>query len=599
MQSNFPHLQDRICFENAGGTQIPIQVLENTQDFLKNTYVQPYGYTVQSMLNTNLVAKSKNFVSTLINNINGNIILGPSATQIASNLCNSLTFNENDEIILSNFSHESAIGCFERIPNTVFTRQSNWVKIKMWNVDEKCKANVDELLGLITNKTELIVLPHVSNVLGNVLDIKEIVRKIRLINKNVKIYVDGVSYLPHNIIDVHDMDVDFYVVSFYKFLGTRISALYVKKGVLRTLKNINHHFLDSEQKLEVGGIQYEHCASLLGIQEYLCDFARKPEFNREIVIENFKEFRAMELEFIEYFDDKFNTIKDNLQLEILTDYNCERVPIFSIYGPNIDKLCFFLNKMGIECKTGNFYCKRLLDSFNIDKVLRISLVHYNSICELDTFFSLLRTCKKNSHNLVEYIQYKYDLSETVKDSFNYLHVDSYYENKRYRAFSLINVEDFSIIGESYFLQSKLYNSFLGDELRIYNNISEELLNDESFRAIISKFINTISNAKQYKYLYVHQIRIECDYLDTNPVPEGIHQDGYEYICITCVNKENIFGPHSEIYDKEHNLIHKTIMEPGENIILNDNKYFHNVTPLKRIEQNKMGYRDIFVFTTVM
>ena len=94
---------------------------------------------------------------------------------------------------------------------------------------------------------------------------------------------------------------------------------------------------------------------------------------------------------------------------------------------------------------GNFYCKRLLDSFNIDKVLRISLVHYNSKSELDSFFYLLRTFKKNPHNLVEYIQYKYDLSETVKDSFNHLQIDSYYENKRYRAFSLINVKNFTII----------------------------------------------------------------------------------------------------------------------------------------------------------
>ena len=399
MQSNFPHLKDRICFENAGGTQLPIQVLENMQDFLKTTYVQPCGYSVQSILNTNLIAKSKNFVSTLINNINGNIIFGPSATQIASNLCNSLTFNENDEIILSNFSHESAIGCFERIPNTVFTRPSNWVNIKMWNIDEKCNANDNELLGLITEKTKLIVLPHVSNVLGNILDIKKLVSKIRLMNKNVQIYVDGVAYLPHNIIDVDDMDVDFYVVSFYKFLGTRISALYIKNGILETLKNINHEFLDGEQKLEVGGIQYEHCTSLLGIQEYLCDFVKKPEFNREVVIESFEKMRTMELELIDYFDDKFNSMKDNLQLEILTNYECERVPIFSIYGPNIDKLCLFLNKMGIECKMGNFYCKRLLDSFNIDKVLRISLVHYNSKSELDSFFYLLRTCKKNPHNL--------------------------------------------------------------------------------------------------------------------------------------------------------------------------------------------------------
>lgn len=590
VQNFFPQLKERIYFDNAGGTQVPTQVMKRMGEFLEDRYVQPNGYNVQSMLNTNMVNDAKNFVSTVINNIDGNIILGPSATQIAFNVSKSLNFEENDEIILSTFSHESATSSFERIPN---------VNIKYWNIDNDLICNGDKLLNLINNKTKLIVLPHVSNVLGNIVDIKTLILKIKLINKNVMVYVDGVAYLPHDIIDVEDLNVDFYVVSFYKFLGTRISALYIKKNVLETMDNLNHYFLDGEKKLEIGGIQYEQCVSLLGIKDYLCDVVDEKVFTRDVLKKNFEIIRQKEVELIQYFDERFNLIKNDTNLKMLTNIHEDRVPIFSLYGENIDNLCFFLNKVGIECKTGTFYCDRLLKSLNIEKVLRVSLVHYNNGWELDMFFFLLKECKSYTRTNVNCVAYNYKLSENVKNSFNHLEIDNYYNNKRYRAFSMIDIKDFLVVGESYFLQSKAYNDYLGDELRIYKNIDDSVINDVSFRSIITKFINTISGPKEYRYLYVHQIRVDCEDYEINPVPEGIHRDGYEYICITCVNKVNIDGPITEIYDSFKNLINETVMEPGDNIILNDNKYFHNVKPLKKITQHEKAYRDIFVLTTVL
>ena len=67
-----------------------------------------------------------------------------------------------------------------------------------------------------------------SNITGVVFNIPYIVQYIRVINSNIKVIVDGVSYLPHDVIDVDLWDVDFYFVSFYKFLGPHISALYIK-----------------------------------------------------------------------------------------------------------------------------------------------------------------------------------------------------------------------------------------------------------------------------------------------------------------------------------------------------------------------------------
>ena len=592
MQNFFPQLKNRIYFENSGGTQLPTQVTDNVIDFIKNNYIQPGGFTKKSRKTGEIVEKSKNFVNKMINNEKGKIMFSSSATQIALNVSSSLSFEKNDEIILTNFSHESAIGCFEKIPN---------VKIKWWKIKSDFTIDYQELFDLVNEKTKLIVLTHVSNVIGNILNIKMITEKIRKINKECKIYVDGVAYLAHGIIDVQDWDIDFYSFSFYKFLGLRISAIYIKNDTVVNMKNLNHYFIrDQDKKLEIGGIQYEQCSSLLGIQKYLCELTNDINFSRETVIKNFNNFMQKENNMIDYFDAKFKILSGKININIITDYKNKRVPIFSMYSDEIplDKICLFLNKNHIECKTGNFYCQRLLEHLKIKNVLRISLLHYNSIEELEKFFYLLEQFKKNLDCNYDYEIFNNTFSEEVKKSFFNLPIDKYYNNVRYRRFSLLKVYGFESLGESSFIQNEKYNRFLGGELRIYDNIEKSVLNDKTFQGMIKKFISTINNKeKLYDYLYVHQIRVEINEQVINPVPEGIHQDGYEYICISCVNKNNVDGPENEILDLNKNIVYKKVMMPGESLILNDRKFFHNVTPLKKIIEDK-SFRDIFVLTTI-
>ena len=102
------------------------------------------------------------------------------------------------------------------------------------DIDNKNKIyiNYNNLFEKINKNTKLLVIPHASNVLGNVLDLKYIIKNIKTINPEIKILVDGVAYVPHCSVDVNDYGVDFYVVSFYKFCGLRISALYIVKMIV-------------------------------------------------------------------------------------------------------------------------------------------------------------------------------------------------------------------------------------------------------------------------------------------------------------------------------------------------------------------------------
>ena len=80
----------------------------------------------------------------------------------------------------------------------------------------------------ININTKLVVLPHTSNILGNTIDLQYLSNEIKRINKDTLILVDGVAYMPHDLIDVEKYNIDFYIVSFYKFCGLRgTSVMYI------------------------------------------------------------------------------------------------------------------------------------------------------------------------------------------------------------------------------------------------------------------------------------------------------------------------------------------------------------------------------------
>ncbi len=206
---------------------------------------------------------------------------------------------------------------------------------------------------------------------------------------------------------------------------------------------------------------------------------------------------------------------------------------------------------------------------------------------------------------MNYKFFKVNFSNTVKKSFDFLPRDIYYPNLRYRRYSLIDLNENKIIGNEVFNQDKNYNKYLGNTIRKYDNINPYLLNDYTFLNLLNLFkknINLENNEndnliENINKIYVHQIRVRANNQNINPVPEGIHKDGFNFIFIACVNRFNIDGPYNEILDLNKNIVSKKILNENRGIFLNDNKYYHNVTKFKKVNKYLKGYRDIFVLTT--
>lgn len=624
MKKFFPALKkynNFYFFNNSAGSQVPKQVIEKFNDYIIDGYSQPFDNNIISNNNKKSIKNAKEIVNVITNNNNGKIVFGNSCSQLMFNLSQSIkkNFKKNNNIVIANFNHESCISPFERIA------KDNNTKIKWWkltNENDIYNINYNNLLKEIDNETKMVILPHVSNILGNILDIEFISEKVKEINKNTKILVDGVAYFPHDSIDLYNSNIDYYVFSFYKFCGLRISCLYINNSSFDTdINNINHIFFNDEKsnienKLQIGGINYESLNSINGFQNYLIDFANEFNFNdkKDNIYFDRKmyEFCMSKINIYEnIFNKLLNSLLKNENIILLQDKNLKNIPLFSFIFKDYTSsyIVNTLNNLNIIVGGGSFYSNRLIDDLNIDiqdGVVRISLMHYNTFQEVEKLVEILKYFNKKQMDFDFSITYnlKNKISNVIKNSFNNMKVDNYYSNYRKRAFSLIKVNnDYSleIINNANFFQSSKYNNFNGDVIRNYNNIDESLIYDETFKELILNFKSEVENHIKHanNYFYVHQIRVYAQSnKEINLIPEGIHKDGYNIIGMVCINRQNIEGGVNGIYSNVKRKVHEIQLEEGELLIINDNKLFHDVSNIKKKDKNEIGYRDIFVLTTI-
>lgn len=580
---------------NAGGSQIPYQVFNNMFGYLQTSHVQLDCVNKIGDSSNAIIRSAKQFVELIFNNRNsGKIEFGCSTTQLATNLSCALPDKVYQEVVLCESLHYSMI--------TPFERKSKQVKWWMSHGNNHM-FYYNDLLNLINKDTTLVIIPHVSNITGVVFDVKVIVEQIRQINPDTMIMVDGVSYLPHDLIDVSDWDVDFYFVSFYKFLGPHIAALYIKDYTI--LCNLNHYFLN-DHKLELGSFANEHLAGVLGIKEYIMTITNTDLCTRDTISKFFDIVKEIETTITKLCDNYFCKT-DKFRLITSPSTSTRRFPIYSFTTETqkVENINVFMNELNIMTSCGKFHCNKFLKG----NVLRISFLHYNTLEEVHHVFNELFEFDK-SHQLrygimnlfprwnSSYSEYTLPLSEEFKNKYNYLTLDTNYTNVRFRRYSLISTENMQVIGTKFYQSEDYNNTRLGGVTRVYKEIN--IVDDNCFHDIVRHFIQVVKQKSSQicRYCTVHQIRVAVDNDSITPAPEGIHQDGYSYVGILCVNRENIMGGVTKIYTLDNNEIYSTILKPGEMIILNDREVKHYVSNIVRMKNDKVSFRDVLVLTTV-
>ena len=174
-------------------------------------------------------------------------------------------------------------------------------------------------------------------------------------------------------------------------------------------------------------------------------------------------------------------------------------------------------------------------------------------------------------------------------------------NFRKRRFSSIKKDHFGkyeILPHKTFTQSSNVNDLLGDVIREYEEINDDLINSENFLKIVEGFAKLSGINPYIQEIGIHQMRILCsEYIKGEPAPEGRHQDGFDVIGIFCARRVKVAGGISELFlgKNDEDAILEKMLEENELLVVNDREVFHNATKLTPVDM-ELGYRDVFVFT---
>ena len=190
--------------------------------------------------------------------------------------------------------------------------------------------------------------------------------------------------------------------------------------------------------------------------------------------------------------------------------------------------------------------------------------------------------------------------DRLTNLFDNLPSDPYLKAKyRFRALSRFRVIDDKLVKlpHDLFFQSEKYNPLLGNVIREYPEIEDELIQLEDFQTIVGEFYEFCKLCSSHKDIAVHQIRTLASAEQiAQPAPEGIHRDGVDLLGIFCVNRDQIEGGITSLYKaKNESPIVSKILNPGEFLVFNDNQFFHYTSAITA-KDSQSGIRDVFVLT---
>ncbi|BDX38180.1 cysteine desulfurase [Tenuifilaceae bacterium CYCD] len=385
IRKDFPILQREIYgkplvyFDNGATTQKPKVVLNTIEKFYNSINANIHrGVHKLSAESTEEYEQAREVIREFLNAEKTSEIIFTSGTTASINLV-AFSFGEvfvksGDEVIVTEMEHHSNI-----VPWQLLCERKG-ANLKALPFDENGELKVDMLESLITPKTRILSVTHVSNTLGTVNPIKQIIEIAH--RHNVPVLIDGAQGVKHGIIDVQDLDADFYAFSGHKIYGpTGIGVLYGKEkwlnqmvpwqgggDMIATVSFAKTTFNELPFKFEAGTANYIGAAGLATAINYYKSVGIEQATSYETELLNYATKKLLEIDGLRII----GTAKDKASIIsfILNDIHP--------YDTGM-----ILDKMGIAVRTGNHCTQPVIDHFGIDGTVRASLAFYNTFEEVD------------------------------------------------------------------------------------------------------------------------------------------------------------------------------------------------------------------------
>ena len=386
VRGRFPTLADGFAyFDNAGGSLVLGSVADRVRDYLLTTSVQTGASYPQSQRAVERLREARARIALLLNAARPEeIVLGSSTTVLFQFLARAMEgrLKPGDEIVVTDFDHESNIGPWRRL-------EDRGIVIRTWSLDpETLTIDLDALDTLMNERTKLVAVTHTSNILGTINPIADVAARVHA--RGAEIAVDAVAYAPHRAVDVQAWNVDYYVFSFYKTYGPHFAVLYGKYDKLLELDGLYHYFYGRDQvptKLEPGNTNYELAWGSAGIVDYL-DALGGGTGDRAAITRAFADIAAHEATLAERLLAYLRDRNDTRIVGLRTSDAAQRVPTiaFKIEGRDSAAIVRETDRHAVGIRFGDFHSRRLIEHLGVADncgVVRVSMVHYNTVEEVD------------------------------------------------------------------------------------------------------------------------------------------------------------------------------------------------------------------------
>ena len=383
IKKDFPLLENRnISYLDSGATtQKPIQVIKAVEDFYENNNANPHrgAYTL-SIEATEQYEDTRTKIAEFINaKHREEIIFSKNATESLNLIAYSYGMNnlkKDDEVVISIMEHHSNLVPWQKVTKTTGS------KLNYMYINENFELSDEEIESKITDKTKIVGITHVSNVLGTINNVKKIIKYAH--KKGAVVIVDASQSIPHMKIDVQDLDADFLVFSGHKMLAPLgIGVLYGKREILNNMTPFlmggdmieyvyeqDTTFAPLPNKFEAGTQNVE---GVIGLGSAI-DYINKIGYDT---------IQKLEDDVIDYARQELS------KLDYLTLYmspnkeNHSSVISFNIKGVHPHDVASILDSEGVCVRSGNHCAQPLMRFLGIDSTCRASFYFYNTREDVD------------------------------------------------------------------------------------------------------------------------------------------------------------------------------------------------------------------------
>lgn len=392
LRGDFPILQTTVrgkplvFLDSAASSQKPQVVIDAISEFYKRSYANIHrGVYKLSALSTAAYENARVAVQRFINAADSReIVFVRNATEginLVANSFGSSTMRKGDEVVITQMEHHANIVPWQMLRDRI------GLNLKIAPMSQRGELLLEKFEKLLGQKTRMVAVTHVSNSLGTINPVREIIAIAH--SKGIPVLVDGAQATPHMPVDVRDLDCDFYVFSSHKIYGpTGIGVLYGKLERLKKMppyqgggdmiKSVTFEktiFADAPQRFEAGTPDIAGAVGLATAIEYLDN----------IGMENIHKYGTI---LLEYGTAALQQL-DGLRL-IGTAENKSPILSFVLDGVHPHDIGTILDSQGICVRTGHHCAQPVMDFYNLPATTRASMTFYNTIEDIDRLVDGLR-----------------------------------------------------------------------------------------------------------------------------------------------------------------------------------------------------------------